>query len=361
MVKMNKRRGVVKKIDPKKPVLVTGGSGYLASWIVKQLLDEGMTVHATVRDVSDTAKYGHLTGLAERSSGKLKVFHADLLQEGSFDAAMEGCELVCHTASPFLLDNPKDPENDLIKPARQGTENVLGSASRQSSVKRVVLTSSIAAIFGDCADIALTSNNLFTENDWNTTSSVDHQPYCYSKTVAEKAAWSMMENQSQWDLVVINPGWILGPSLTRRTDSASIKTMIEFGNGTFKSGVPDLCFGMVDARDAALAHIRAGLTPEAEGRHIIVSQSASLMDIADILKKQYGKAYPFPRRVAPKWFFWLVAPLYGRTRKYVAGNIGFHMALDNTKSRESLNIDYRPFEQTVLDHFQQLVDDGLIS
>jgi len=350
----------LKKINLKKPVLVTGGSGYLASWIVKRLLDEGMTVHATVRDISDKTKYAHLNSLADQSSGQLKVFSADLLQEGSFDAAMEGCELICHTASPFLLDNPKDPENDLIKPARQGTENVLGSAGRQASVKRVVLTSSIAAIFGDSADIALTKNNIFTEEHWNTTSSVSHQAYCYSKTLAEKVAWSMVENQAQWDLVVINPGWILGPSLTQRTDSASIKTMIEFGNGTFKSGVPDLRFGMVDVRDVALAHIRAGLTPEAKGRHIIVSQSASLMDIADILKKQYGKTYPFPRRVAPKWFFWLMAPFFGRTRKYVARNIGFPMALDNTKSRKALKLDYQPFEQTVRDHFQQLVDDKLI-
>lgn len=350
----------MKKIDPEKPVLVTGGSGYLASWIVKQLLETGMTVNATVRDVSDTAKYEHLTVLAEKASGQLNVFSADLLQEGSFDDAMEGCEMVCHTASPFLLGKPKDPENDLIKPARQGTENVLKSANRLSSVKRVVLTSSIVAIFGDSADIALTGDNVFTEKHWNTTSSSEHQPYSYSKTVAEKAAWSMVEKQTQWDLVVINPGWILGPSLTRRTDSASIKTMIEFGNGTYKSGVPDLRFGMVDVRDVALAHIRAGLTPEAEGRYIIVSQSACLMDIADILKKQYGKTYPFPQRVAPKWFFWLVAPFYGHSRKYVAKNIGFPMVFDNTKSRQSLKLDYRPLEQTVLDHFQQLLDDGLI-
>ena len=288
------------------------------------------------------------------------MFSADLLQEGSFDAAMEGCELVYHTASPWLMGKLKDPENDLIKPARQGTENVLESANRLSSVKRVVLTSSTVAIFGDSADIALTGDNVFTEKHWNTTSSSEHEPYSYSKTVAEKTAWSMMEKQMQWDLVVINPGWILGPSLTRRTDSTSIKTMIEFGNGTFKSGVPDLRIGMVDVRDVALAHIRAGLTPEAEGRHIIVSQSASLMDIADILKKQYGKTYPLPHRVAPKWFFWLVAPLYGRTRKYVARNIGFPMALDNTKSRRALKLDYQPFKQTILDHFQQLLDDELI-
>ncbi len=350
----------MKEIDPKKPVLVTGGTGYLASWIVKQLLDMGMTVHATVRNVSDTSKYEHLISLADGASVQLNVFNADLLKEGSFDAAMEGCELVYHTASPFLLGKLKDPENDLIKPARQGTENVLESANRLSSVKRVVLTSSIFAILGDSADIALTGDTVFTERHWNITSSSEHQPYSYSKTVAEKTAWSMMEKQTQWDLVVINPGWILGPSLTRRTDSASIKTMIEFGNGTFKSGVPDLYFGIVDVRDVALAHIRAGLTPEAEGRHIIVNQSASLMDIADILKKQYGKAYPFPHRVAPKWFFWLTAPLYGRTRKYVTRNIGYPMALDNTKSKQSLKLDYQPFEKTILDHFQQLLDDELI-
>lgn len=347
-------------IDKSKPVLVTGGSGYVASWIVKMLLEKGIDVHATVRNTSNVENVGHLTALAKESEGKLKLFKSDLLDMGSFDRPMRDCELVIHTASPFFITYTKNPEEELIRPAREGTRSVLESANRNSTVKRVVLTSSTVAIYGDNADIELTHAGIFTENDWNITSSAEHQPYPYSKTIAEKEAWAIANEQDQWDLLVINPGWILGPSVSKRKDSMSISFMIQLGDGTHKMGVPELWNGIVDVRDVATAHIKAGFTPEASGRHIIVSGEATLLDLANMLRKHFGDNYPFPGRQLPKFLFWLIAPMHGFTRKYVSKNTGIRIRFDNSYSKKDLGMSYIPSEQTVKEHFQQILHDGLL-
>jgi nucleoside-diphosphate-sugar epimerase len=313
--------------DKTKKVLVTGGSGYLASWIIKMLLDEGVNVNTTVRDSLNIEKTAHLKAFDKNR--QLRIFKADLLDSGSYKEAMEGCDFVVHTASPFFISGFKDPEKELIKPAKQGTQNVLNTAKQMPDIKRVVLTSSVVAIYGDTIDIQKTSNNIFTENEWNETSSVNHNPYSFSKTVAEKEAWKIAKSQNQWDLVVINPGWILGPSLSKRKDSFSIKTMIEFGNGTYRTGVPKIFVGVVDVRDVAKAHINACFLPEAKGRHIIVSKTMSFMDIADIIRKHFKNKYPLPSIIVPKPIFWLIAPFLGFTRKYVTKNVGQEIYYDN--------------------------------
>jgi len=351
----------MREIDKSKPVLVTGGTGYLASWIIKMLLEDGYNVNATVRDPSNIKKVEHLRAIAEASAGQLKLFKSDLLDIGSFDEPMGNCELVIHTASPYFITGIKNPIEELIRPAKEGTRNVLESAKRNPNVRRVVLTSSVAAMFGDNVDIALTSDGVLTENDWNITSSAEHHPYPYSKTVAEKEAWAIAEEQDQWDLITINPGWILGPSVSKRKDSMSIGTMIQFGNGTFKTGVPEIWTGIVDVRDVAAAHIKAGYTPEAKGRHIIVSGVSTLLDIANILRKHFGDRYPFPRRQAPKFLFWLIAPMMGYTRKYVSRNVGIQTKFDNSYSKTDLSMSYITIEQTVKDHFQQILNDKLLS
>jgi len=350
----------MRQIDRTKPVLVTGGTGYMASWIIKMLLEDGISVNATVRDPSDADKVQHLTYMAEASEAQLKLFKADLLDSGSFDDPMQGCELVIHTASPFFFTGIKNPEEELIKPAKEGTRNVLEAANKTPSVKRVVLTSSVAAIYGDNMDIKMAPGGIFTEKEWNVTSSAEHQPYSYSKTIAEREAWAIAKEQEQWDLLTINPGWILGPSLSKRKDSTSIRIMIQFGDGTSKTGAPALWNGIVDVRDVASAHIKAGYTPEASGRHIIVGEVASLLDIANILHQHFGDSYPFPRRQAPKPVFWLIAPLFGFTRKYVSRNTGIQIKFDNSYSKEKLGMSYIPIEQTVKEHFQQILDDGLL-
>jgi len=349
----------MKTIDRTRPVLVTGGTGYLASWIVKQLLDEGLEVRTTVRNLVQKDKYAHLTALAEKSKGILQFFEADLLKKGSFSEAMAGCELVIHTASPFKITGIKNAQKELVEPALEGTLNVLDTVNETESVKRVVLTSSVVAIFGDAIDIQKTKNGIFTEANWNTTSSADHQPYPYSKTVAEKLAWSMAEKQSRWDLVVINPGFIMGPSLTQRIDSTSVEIMIQMATGKFKAGAPAGDMSFVDVRDVAKAHILAGFSPQASGRHICTSADKSFLALADVIRSDYPE-FPLPKKFVPKWLFSLIAPLIGFSRKYVKLNVGIDIRMDNSYIKKDLGMEFLPFEQTISDHFKQLLADGII-
>jgi nucleoside-diphosphate-sugar epimerase len=349
----------MKTIDRLKPVLVTGGTGYLASWIVKQLLDQGLEVRTTVRSLAQKDKYAHLTALAVKSTGILQFFEADLLKKGSFTEAMAGCELVIHTASPFIISGIKNAQKELVEPALEGTRNVLESVNATESVKRVVLTSSVVAIFGDAIDIQKTEKEIFTEERWNFSSFADHQPYPYSKTVAEKLAWSMAEKQSRWDLLTINPGFIMGPSLSKRIDSTSIDIMIQLATGKFKTGVPSGDMSFVDVRDVAKAHILAGFTPNASGRHICSAHEKSFLDLANVIRTNYPQ-YPLPKSFVPKWLFSLIAPMVGFTRKYVKLNVGFDIRMDNSYIKKDLGIEFLPFEQTITDHFKQLLTDGII-
>jgi nucleoside-diphosphate-sugar epimerase len=347
-------------IDRSVPVLVTGGNGYIASWLVKYLLEDGIDVHATVRDPSNDTKVGHLKQMAKDSPGTLTLFAADLLDDGAFDEAMAGCELVFHTASPFVLSGIKDPQRDLVDPAVQGTRNALESANRVDSVKRVVLTSSVVSVYGDAVDTKAADGDVFTEADWNTTSTLTHQPYSYSKVEAERTAWEMAEAQDRWDLVVINPGFVLGPSLTTASSSATMDTMKQLVDGTMRFGAPPLELGIVDVRDVAQAHIKAGFTPGASGRHICVSRSMTMLEMGRALSAQFGRRYPFPRNELPKPVVWLAAPTAGLTRKYVAGNMGHPLKFDNRHARDDLGVEFRAPETTVIDHFQQLIDDGIV-
>lgn len=349
------------QIDPKTPVLVTGASGYIASWIVKDLLEDGRTVHATVRDPSKASSVGHLKAIAEKAPGTLKLFKSELLDAGSYDEAAAGCELVMHTASPFVISGFKDANEALVRPAVEGTRNVLDTCNRTASVKRVVLTTSCAAIYGDNQDLQDVPGGIYTEEQWNTSSSVDHQPYQYSKVAAEREAWNMAQGQSRWDLVCINPSLVLGPSLTNASQSTSIATLRDLGSGKLRTGVPNLVFGIVDVRDVARAHLLAGDTPAAKGRHILSASEMSMLEMARVLKPRFPR-YPFPSVEIPKPMAWLVGPLFtaGVTRAFISRNVGWPLRFDNTKSRRDLGVQYRPLEQTLADHFQQLIDDGVL-
>ena len=346
-------------IDPKAPVLVTGATGYVAGRLVEKLLAEGHTVHAAVRDPGNTKKLQYLNGLAESLSGSIRYFKTDLLEQGSYAEAMAGCELVYHTASPFTID-VKDPVKELIEPAKLGTRNVLESANATPTVKRVVVTSSCAAIYGDNADLAKTPNGVFTEEIWNTSSSVEHQAYSYSKTVAEREAWDIVGKQDRWDLVTVNPTLVMGPGINPHGTSESFTMMKQYGDGTLKAGAPRWGFGIVDVRDLAEAHYRAGFTPEAKGRYIANGHDSDLAELAAPLREHFGDAYPFPTRTMPKWLLWLVGPMVNKamTRKAVSLNIGLPWKGDNSKGVRELGLSYRPLEETIVDFFQQMVDAG---
>lgn len=342
-------------IDKTKPVMISGATGYVAGWIVKRLLEEGLIVHAPIRNPDNKESTKYLDAIAAKSSGAIKYFKADLLNEGSYDEAMAGCELVFHTASPFT-SKIKDPQKDLVDPALIGTKNVLGSVDRTTSVKRVVLTSSCAAIIGDAKDCKAYPNGTDTEAQWNTTSSVEHQPYNYSKTVAEQAAWKINKSQDRWDLVVINPSLVIGPGINPIASSESFNYVRQLGDGTMKAGVPSIYMGVVDVRDLADAHYAAGFTPGAEGRHIISAENTNFLALAAILQKKYGNAYPFPKKTLPKFLVWLLAPAIGLKRKMISLNVGYQWKVDNSKSIRELGMKYRPVEVSIVDLFQQMID-----
>lgn len=342
------------------PVLVTGANGYVASWLVKYLLEDGFTVRATVRDKTNQKKVGHLNQLQEEHPGKLELYDANLFNDGDFDAPMEGCELVFHTASPFIVRGLNDPQKELIDPALKGTRNVLNAVNKNNSVKRVVLTSSVVAIYSDNIETLSHPKGRFSEEDWNKTSSVHHQPYNYSKTVAEQEAWKMVEAQDRWDMVTINPGLVLGPSLAQASDSTSLSTMLEIMDGTLRTGAPNLRFPIVDVRDVATAHIKAALKEDANGRHILVSASGSIMEMASYIKKAFPGKCKLPLFQAPKFLIWLVAPIFGITRDFVKRNVGYPIEFDNSRAKKELNLNFRSVEESVIDHARQILDDGLI-
>jgi nucleoside-diphosphate-sugar epimerase len=346
--------------DKRTPILVTGASGYVASWIVKYLLEEGYKVRGTVRSTKAFAKIEHLKKMEEDHPGKLKLMEADLLKEGSFDEAAHGCKIVIHTASPFFIQKIKDAKSQLIDPAVKGTKNVLNAVNKSGSVERVVLTSSCAAIYGDNADMELLEEGeSFTEEIWNTSSSIAHNPYSYSKTIAEKTGWEMSKESGKWSFTTINPGFIMGPSLSNRQDGTSVKNMIELMSGRFKSGAPDLHFAVVDVRDVARAHIKAALINEASGRHICVSDHATFLDFADCLREEYPNN-KLPKKLAPKFLMYIIGPLLGVNWRFINRNIGFKLKFDNSYIKTDLNMEFLPFKKTILDHAQQLVDSGLV-
>jgi nucleoside-diphosphate-sugar epimerase len=347
-------------IDPRAPVLVTGASGYMGSWIVRRLLEEGRTVRGTVRDPDKESGLEHLHELAADHPGRLTLAKADLLDDGAFDAPMQGCELVVHNASPFIVAGVKDPDRQLVQPALTGTRNVLGAVEHTASVKRVVLTSSVAAIYGDAEEAERVRGGVFTEEQWNITSTPDHQPYSYSKTVAEREAWRIQQGQERWDLVTVHPGLVLGPSLTTASASTSLATMKQFADGTMLAGAPDLYFGVVDVRDVAEGHVRAGFTPEANGRYVINADTLSLPQIGRILRRRFGEFYAFPRTTIPKFLFRAIGPALGYTRRFVETNVGYPLAFDSTRSRTELSLSYRPLDDTIAQHFQQMLDDGVV-
>ena len=352
----------MKTIDKKKPVLVTGATGYVASWLVKKLLEDGITVHAAVRDPKNSKKLAHLNNIAKNASGSIKYFKSDLLAPGSYAEAMKDCEVVFHTASPFTSE-VKDPQKDLIDPAVKGTQNVLETASQTPSVKRVVLTSSCAAIYSDAIDCQNAPGGVLTEKVWNTTSSLKYQPYSYSKTLAEKKAWEMVEQQTQWDLVVINPSFVMGPALNPESNtSESMNILKQIANGAMKMGAPKLGVGVVDVRDVADAHIAAAYTGSAKGRYITSAHNSDFFEMASVLEEKYGKNYPIPKKALPKWLVMLFGPMLNEvmTREYIRKNLNVEWKADNSKIKRELGISFMPLKTTMEDSFQVLIDTNMI-
>lgn len=333
------------------PVCVTGASGFIAAHIVRLLLERGCRVRGTVRSVGGAKKTAHLTtlpGAAER----LELFQADLLREGSFDRAIGGCGAVVHAASPYAIQ-VDDPQRDLVDPAVSGTVNVLRSAAG-AGVRRVVLTSSMAAITDQPV-----AGKVFTEQDWNETSSLTRNPYYYSKTLAERAAWRFMDEQKPgFDLVVINPFMVIGPSLGPELNTTN-EVFRDLLTGAYP-GVLAIGWGVVDVRDVAEAHVRALENERANGRYLCAGEPMTLMEVVGLLRAAgYGERYTLPRLDLTSPLGTRLVKLLSYTRpagvgSYVRSHVGGVIEYDNRRIREELGMVFRPARESVLETVRDL-------
>ncbi|KAM5550463.1 hypothetical protein ABKV19_027561 [Rosa sericea] len=256
----------------RKVVCVTGASGFIASWLVKLLLQRGYVVKATIRDPNNPKKTEHLLSL-EGAKERLHLFKADLLEEGSFDLAVDGCEGVFHTASPVLFSSISDPQAELIDPAVKGTLNVLKSCMKFPTIKRVVLTSSMAAVIFNGRPL---TSNVVVDETWFSDPLVCEELkewYCLSKTLAEEAAWKFAK-ENGIDMVTINPSYVIGP-LLQPTLNFSVEMVLDL-----KKDV-----NLTDVRDVASAHIQAFEVPSATGRYCLVANVTPIHEARKILKE----------------------------------------------------------------------------
>jgi dihydroflavonol-4-reductase len=333
------------------PVGVTGASGFIASHIVAQLLERGYRVRGTVRSLAKTKDHEHLRklpGAAER----LELVEADLLAPGAFDAAVAGTTHVMHTASPYVLD-AKDPQRDLVDPALQGTRNVLGSCKKAGSVKRVVLTSSMAAITDEPE-----GDHVLTEADWNTKSTLERNPYYLSKTLAEREGWRIVEEDKPgFDLVVINPFLVVGPSLSPGINTSN-QIFVDLLSGTYP-GIMNLTWGFVDVRDVARAHVLAMETANAAGRHVCAGETIAMRSLVEMLRSTGWGGYKLPKLgmdcavgdFAAKLASYLQPKGVGA---YLRTHVGRVPRYDNGKIQRELGLKFRPLEETVRDTLDDL-------
>ena len=235
-----------------------------------------------------------------------------------------------------------------------GTTNVLNAASSSTTVKKVILTSSVVAIFGDNIDMQNKNLAEFTEDNFNDTSTAHHQPYSYSKVKAERAAWKLAEAQQQWQLVVMNPAFVVGPPISANTNSESIQFMKDMVSGKLLMGAPHLELGFVDVRDVADAHITALENDHAKGRHILAARVVSMMELSGIIKSLFPGKYPLPLMKAPKFMLYLTGWAFGLTLKFISRNVGYKLAFNNSKSINALGITYTPLETTIKDMIEQM-------
>ena len=328
-------------------VCVTGASGFIAAHVVRELLERGHRVRGTVRSLAQPERYEYLTTLPGADE-RLELVEADLLTTGSCDAAVAGCEAVIHTASPYVID-VADPQKELVNPALEGTRNVLASCAASSSLERVVLTSSVAAI----TDEPL-ADHVFTEADWNELSSLARNPYYFSKVLAEREAWGFVERTNPaWDLVVINPLMTIGPSLGP-TLNESNAILVNILSGAFPA-IIGLTWGLVDVRDVALAHVLAMEKADATGRHICAAENQSMRSVVSALKELgYGSRYKMPGLDMSGPIGTFIAKLAARrkapgTRAYLETHLGKTLRFDNRRIRSELGIAFRPVRETLVD------------
>lgn len=327
-------------------VCVTGATGFIASHLVAQLLERGYRVRGTVRDPGKTRDVAHLVGLPG-ATARLELVRADLREPETFEAAVAECDTVVHTASPYVLD-VEDPQRDLVDPAVQGTRGVLAACMRAGSPRRVVVTSSMAAITDEPG-----SDRPLTEADWNEKSSLDRNPYYFSKTLAERAAWAFMnDRRPSFDLVVVNPFMVIGPSLSPGLNTSN-KVFVDMLRGVYPA-ILSLCWGFVDVRDVALAHVLALETPAAHGRYLCAASTMTMREVVNLLRTSGADASRLPRVGLDNPVGDVVAKLLSFTQpkgvgSYLRTHLGRVPRFDNTKIQAELGLRFRSVQASILE------------
>lgn len=333
-------------------VLVTGATGYIAKHCIIQLLEAGYPVRGTVRSLSREAELRQIFTKYLKSDEQIEFVEADLLNDDAWDNATAGCNYVLHTASPLPTEIPKD-ENELIIPAVHGTKRVL-NAALNAGVKRVVLTSSEAAIINGHDE----SKHSFDENDWTNTDR-NILPYPKSKTLAERAAWDFVRENPALELAVINPSLVIGPVLEKRVNS-STEVIYRIMKGMYPA-MPRLGWDFVDVRDVATAHIAAMTVAEAAGkRFCCTNEWAWLIDVAKVLDSHFsGKGYRIATRKMPDFLIRFIAIFDDGVRMFIS-DLGKEIQFSNQRIKQVLNWEPRPLEESIVDAAQSLIDFGLV-
>ena len=337
-------------------ILVTGGSGFIAGHTIVQLLNAGHRVRATVRDPKRESEVRAMVKQGGAQAGdRLSFFAADLQSDAGWAAAVADCDYVLHVASPFPAYVPEH-EDELIVPAREGALRVL-RAARNARVRRVVLTSSFAAIgYGH-----LPQSTPFNETNWSDTTGSDVTAYVKSKTLAERAAWDFIAREGRdLELSVINPVAVFGPVLG--PDYSTSVLLIQRLMSGAVPGSPRLSFGVVDVRDVADLHIRAMTHSAAKGeRFLAVAGDFMLIhDIAKVLKNRMGEAgKKVPTRQLPNWLVRLAA-LRDPLVKQILPELGKLKNGSNEKAKRLLGWTPRSSEEAIISTAESLLDLNLL-
>ena len=337
-------------------VLVTGGSGFIASHTILQLLNAGHSVRTTVRDLKRESEVRAMLKQGGTDAGdRLSFFAAELQNDAGWAAAVDNCDYVLHVASPFPANVPKH-EDELIVPAREGALRVL-RAARDAGVKRVVLPSSFAAIgYGHPPQSA-----PFDETDWSDTSGSDVTAYVKSKTLSERAAWDFIAREGRaLELSVVNPVAVFGPVLGPDY-STSVLLIQRLMSGSVP-GSPRLSFGVVDVRDVADLHIRAMTHPAAKGERFlgVAGDFMLIHDIAKVLRHRMGEVgKKVPTRQLPNWLVRLAA-LRDPVVKQILPELGKLKNGTNAKAKRVLGWSPRSSEEAIISAAESLLDLNLL-
>jgi dihydroflavonol-4-reductase len=339
-------------------VLLTGANGYIGKHITLELLNQGYEVRASVRSLDKSlevrnAVFSHLLDLSN-VDGRLTFVELDLERDAGWQDALRGIDVLVHSASPVPVDTPRD-ENDLIRPAVDGTLRAL-NAAKSCGVKRVILTSSMAAIYG--CDLPLGADE-YDETLWtDVTHPIGSIPYSKSKTLAEKAAWDFIKNQApEIELTTINPVLVLGSPLDKGFGS-SISLIERILNGRYPI-LPDLRFAIVDVKDVARIHVSAIKNETAKGQRIIAtSETRSFIEIAKLLKSSYPKSR-IRTTEAPIMLLKFIG-LFVKSIATILPQIGKPIRINGTKASRILGVNFIPVDNTIKETAAYLIKNGFI-